>query len=158
MGDKLVSRFQVTVNGRTYNSAPNETQPASGQPITLDWQYTDNEPLKLTLNVWDGVNSEVFAPEFNTCPNPLCNPTIPVQAWAGWEDEQYYQVFDGVLTAKKFKFAFSETEFYALHKTFALKKRARVAVRTNQAVRQFLTDLAAQEGLTLIIDPSAAGD
>jgi hypothetical protein len=157
VGDKLVSVFQVSVNGRHYNSAPGATGPDPGQPITLDWQYTDNEPLKLTLTLWDGVSSTNFAPEFNRCPNPLCNPTIPVIAYAGWEGT-LVKVFDGFLIAKKFRFAFSQTEFYAAHQMFNLKKHAKVNAVTNQTGQQFLSGLASQEGLTLQVDASAAGD
>lgn len=147
-GDKLAAKFIVTINGKRYASAPGPSE--SGQPLSMEVEHRDNEPSRLVLSIWDAVNNPnvVPFPEFNSMPNPRCNPEIPVEAWGGWEDGEYLRMFTGILLAKRIKYQLSITEFAALHRMMRLRKRGKVDTLTNITVAQLLKKKARRKGST----------
>lgn len=160
MNDELAVKFYVTVAGREYRSAPDPLAP--GQPISLEIEHRDQEASRLQLTVWDAVNNpqERSAPfvEFNSLPNPRCNPNLPVEAYAGWEDGEFVKVFAGLFVAKRAHYQLSETYLVGIHDAFKLRKRGWVKTHKEMTVAEFLKKKAAEEGINLIIDPTAAGD
>jgi hypothetical protein len=97
-------------------------------------------------------------PEYNSVPNPRLVETIPVEAWAGWEDEELVKVFEGILLRKQASFLLSQTRFFASHESFKLRKRAKVHVLKNLTAREMIVRKAAEEGITVQFHPSAASD
>lgn len=156
MQDKLAVQFYVTINGRTYRNGAEPGEP--GQPTLLEVEHVDNEASRLRLTVKDFLYSDTPFVEYNSIPNPRCNPEIKVEAWAGWEDESLIKVFEGLLVAKKLKYQLSETSFVAAHESFKMRKRERVKTFTGMTIADLWKKLAAQEGCVLQIDPAVAGD
>src|SRR6185503_10958388 len=109
MSDKLAVQFYVTIGGRTYRNGAEPDEP--GQPTLLEIEHRDNEASRLQLSVKDFLYSDVPFVEFNSIPNPRCNPGIKVEAWAGWEEESLVKVFEGLLVAKLPNHQLSETQF-----------------------------------------------
>jgi phage protein D len=153
VGDKLAAVFICSINGKTYQSG-------DGVSVSLESSTRDQELTQVSLAVWDGqVDGDgVPFPHFNGMPNPRCNPTIPFEAWIGWEDEPLYKVIEGYLTAKKVKRQITHTEFVGLHQAIKLRKRARVRAYAGMSVADVLKKSAAEEGCKITIDPSVAGD
>jgi hypothetical protein len=154
-GDRLSVRGTVSIGGREYHFGPGKDAP--GQPIRLEIEHRDNEASRLGLTVWERLTDTPF-PEFNTVPDPECNPTIPVEAHAGWEGEGLVKLFGGLLIAKLGSYQLSQTKFVAIHDAHKLRKRARVKTFKGLTVKELLVKLAAEEGITLQVDASAAGD
>jgi hypothetical protein len=153
--DELAVKFYVIIAGREYRSAPEPLAP--GQPISLEIEHRDNESSRLQLTVWDAVTDAPFV-EFNTLPNPRCNPNLPVEAYAGWDEASIVNVFAGLFTAKRAHYQLSETYLVGIHDAFKLRKRGKVDTLKEITVAEMLKKKAAEEGINLIIDSTAAGD
>lgn len=154
MGDRLVGYFRVEIGGVIYeNGSPPETP---GQPVSLEIEHRDDESSRLTLTVFDNVTlGSVPYPEFNRIPNPRKFESVPVLAWAEWEDEQIVKMFEGNLTIKTMDEEIpSHTKFVALHDSYKLRKKAKSDVPRNISVRQMLIRKAAEHGCILKFDAS----
>lgn len=152
---ELAVKFYVIFAGREYRSAPEPGAP--GQPISLEIEHRDNESSRLQLTVWDAVTDKPFV-EYNTLPNPRCNPNLPVEAYAGWEDASLVNVFAGLFVAKRMHYQLSQSYLVGVHDAFKLRKRGKVETLKELTVGQMLQKKAAEEGINLIIDKSVAGD
>lgn len=155
MSDKLGVKCIVTVNGRPYHFAPDTTE--NGQLISVEVEHRDNEASRIGVSAWDGLHDQHFI-EYDAIPNPRCNEAIPIDCVAGWEDEGLVRLFGGLLTAKQAEYQLSQTRFVGLHEAFKLRKRAKVMTYKELTVAQLLKKLAAEEGIDLKIDKTAAGD
>jgi hypothetical protein len=156
VGERLVTKSITIVNGLDFHSAPEAGSLYT--PISLDIEYRDNETPSLSLEVWDGHDDVNFMPIFNSLPNPRCNENIPVEAYIGWEGETLIKAFAGNLTGKHPHFPPSKLQLTSHHKAFKLRKRGKTETFKGLTVTQMIQQVAAQEGLTITIDPSAAGD
>lgn len=157
MSDKLAVIFIVTINGVRFENGADPTE--SNQPMLLEIEHKDQEASRLTLTVKDfDLDKDTVFQKYSSIPNPRCNPNIPVQAWAGWEDEQLVKVFEGLLVAKEGSYPQTQTRFVALHEAFKLRRKGKVDALHNITVADMLRKKAKEEGLLLQIHPSAASD
>jgi hypothetical protein len=155
MPDKLAAWFSVLINGRVFRSAPLEE--SIERPSALEIEHRDQELSRLHLTVWDDPGDEPF-PIFNSLPNPRTVTTVPVIAYIRWEDETPVKAFEGYLAAKKLRSKLSYTELVATHEAIKMKKRGEVRALKQMTLAAALVKIAADSGITLTIDPSAAGD
>jgi hypothetical protein len=157
MFDRLAAKFRVTVGGRVYENGSKPDAP--GQPINLTITHSDQEASRLELLVFDNVTmGDVPFPEFNSIPNPRLVENVPIEAWAGWEDEEMIKVFEGILLKKDMHFLGSQTRFVGVHKSFKLRKRAKVQAMKNISLKEMIIKVAAEEGIKVEFHPSAASD
>lgn len=157
MADRLAAKFRVTVGGRLYENGAKPDAP--GQPISLTITHRDQEASQLELLVFDNVTmGDVPFPEYNSVPNPRLVENVPVEAWAGWEDEELVKVFEGILLKKSASFLLSQTRFVGTHESFKLRKRGKVHVLKNITAKEMIIKKAAEEGIVVQFHPSAASD
>jgi hypothetical protein len=157
MGDRLAVKFRVTIGGRVYQNGDEPTAP--GQPISLMISHRDQEASQLELLVFDNVTmGDVPFPEYNSIPNPRTNENIPIEAWAGWEDEELVKIFEGILLRKSANMLLSQTRFVGSHESFRLRKRGKVHVLKNLTAKEMIIKKAAEEGIVVQFHPSAASD
>jgi len=155
--NRFAVKFRVTVGGRVYENGPKPGEP--GQPISLTITHRDQEASQMELLVFDNVTmGDVPFPEYNSIPNPRLVETIPVEAWAGWDEGEYVKVFEGILLRKSANFVMSQTRFVASHESFKLRKRGKVHVLKNMTFKEMIVQKAKEEGIVVEFRPSAASD
>jgi hypothetical protein len=153
--ERLATRFIFLVNGIEWRSAPDEGSIYLPEELTLE--YRDNESPSFDATVKDSTETAFF-PIASSIPNPRCNEKIPVEAYIGWDGEVLVKAFAGLLTGKDASFPGPKLRFTSHHQAFKLRKREKVHTFTGLTVTQMIKAVAAQEGLNIIIDPSAAND
>ncbi|MBI3654078.1 MAG: hypothetical protein HY231_23860 [Acidobacteria bacterium] len=157
MSDRLACKFRVTIGGRVYENGAESAAP--GQPISLNITHRDQEASQLELLVFDNVTmGDVPFPEYNSIPNPRINENIPIEAWAGWDEEELVKVFEGILLKKSANMLQSQTRFVGTHESFKLRKRGKVHVLKNLTAREMIIRKAREEGIEVQFHPSAASD
>jgi len=152
---EIAPKYIVTIGGVSF-----ENSAKHNKPIKLEIEHRDHEASRLMLTVHDSATDPAGPfPLFNSTPDPHVTPGVPVKCVAGWDDGSTTTVFQGELVAKKNSYpAASKTVFVALHDSHKLRRFAKHDTLPNHAVLDMLEKKAAENGCTIKVDPSAAGD